>query len=260
MALVTKILEATLTAGQTQVTFTDSDIPNSLIRVFSSNTDVIPLNRTLIGNTLTVTYEAQVANMGVALEIQKQGLEIVDDLTSSDADNALSAKQGKALKTLIDEKTFSLSELDDVEITDIEDDQILAYDELSEKFVNINPASSSINYSTDETEIGTWINGSKLYQKTYSFGALPNNTQKTLSTGFTTSEIKIVDITGISINPETYATFTLPRAWVSASNTRNLIDVICNVADDYYNIRITDAVDYSSYTETYITLRYIKLS
>ena len=34
------------------------------------------------------------------------------------------------------------------------------------------------NYSTTEQEIGTWIDGKKLYRKVIDFGALPNNSTK----------------------------------------------------------------------------------
>lgn len=146
MAVVTKILEQTLTAGQTAVVFTDTDIPNSLIRVFSSNSDVIPVSRILSGSSLTVTYEAQNYNMDVALEIVKQGLDIVDNLTSTDTDKALSAKQGKALKDSLDTLSTTvaglvipedITDLNDIEITDIEDGQVLAWDDVEQKFVNV---------------------------------------------------------------------------------------------------------------------------
>lgn len=100
--VISKILEGTLTAGQTSISFTDSDLPNSLIRVYSSNADIIPVSRTLTGTTLTVVYEAQVNNLGVAVEIVKDGMTINDTLTSDATDEALSAKQGKALKDAID--------------------------------------------------------------------------------------------------------------------------------------------------------------
>lgn len=142
MALVSKILEATLTAGSTMVTFTDTDIPNSLIRVFSSDSDIIPESRVLSGNSLTVTYPAQSNNIGVALEIVKQGLDIVDNVTSEDASKALSAKQGKVLKDAIDSIIIptipeNITDLDDVNVSDIQSGQVLAWNSSTEKFVNV---------------------------------------------------------------------------------------------------------------------------
>lgn len=170
MALVRKILEATIPSGGSSATFTDSDIPNSLIRVYSTNSNIYPQNISLSGNTLTVTYEVVSSALGVAVELVKQGLEIDDNLTSDNTDHALSAKQGKVLKGLIDGLNIpdNISELQDVDITDIEDEQVLAWDETAQKFVNVDQSGgSSINYSTTEHVIGTWYDGSTLYEKTF---------------------------------------------------------------------------------------------
>lgn len=53
--------------------------------------------KTVIGGTLEILDGASVTGMTTAT--------IVDNLTTDDATKALSAKQGKALKTLIDGKT-----------------------------------------------------------------------------------------------------------------------------------------------------------
>lgn len=148
---VTKILEQTLSAGSTSVSFTDSDIPNSLIRVFSSNSDIIPISRTLTGTTLTVTYEAQSSNIDVAVEIVKQGLDIVDNVLSEETDKALSARQGYLLDVAIGDVNDridnliipdNIAELDDVNITSIQNGQILAWDSVTEKFINKTPVTS----------------------------------------------------------------------------------------------------------------------
>ena len=180
MALVSKILESTLTAGSTSVTFTDSDIPNSLIRVFSSNSDVIPESRILSGNTLTVTYAPQNSNMDVALEIVKQGLDIIDNVLSEDTDKALSAKQGYLLSAAIGDVNDRLdalvipediTDLEDVNVTSIQDGQVLAWDEDTSKFVNVTPAQSDgIHYTANEEKIGTFLNVD-LFRKTIDLGS-----------------------------------------------------------------------------------------
>jgi len=159
MALISKILEETLTAGNTSVSFTDTAIPNSLIRVFSNNPDIIPVSRTLSGNTLTVTYEAQSNDLYVALEIVKEGLEVIDNVTSTNTDKALSANQGKVLKDAIDTISGNLTDLsntvdnldipnnitdlDDVNVTSIQDGQVLAWDSDTSKFVNVDQSGGS---------------------------------------------------------------------------------------------------------------------
>lgn len=204
--IVRKILEKTLSAGQTQVSFTDSEIPNSLIRVYSDDANLMPVTMSLSSNTLTITYEAQESNKGIALEMVKSGLEIVDNLDSTDDSAALSAKQGKVLKDLVDNiiPIRSLIGLDDVLVTNLTDGDILKYnaeDEVWENYLlpdvpvylgdlgdvvldtvtagqvltfngaywtNEDSSSGSTSaYSTDERSVGTWIDGRTVYQKSF---------------------------------------------------------------------------------------------
>ena len=201
--LVIKLLEGTLTAGQTSITFTDTDIPNSFIRIGSTKNDLYPSDQTISGNTLTIKYEAQSSNVGVIVELVKAGLEINNTLTSTATDEALSAAQGKALKDLIDGIDVpTLEELTDVNVSDLATDDILIYDGTEEEWINIpmpnipssiddlsnvnilspsdddvltyddgawvnKPAqSSSVNYSTTEQNTGIkWIDGKDIYIK-----------------------------------------------------------------------------------------------
>ena len=202
--LVTKILEGTLSAGQTIITFTDSDIPNSFIRVGSTNPDLFPTEQSISGNVLTIKYEAQSSALGVVVELVKAGMTINDSLTSTATDEALSAAQGKALKDLIDNMPVpSIEELTDVNITDPATDDILIYDGTEEEWVNTSmpnipadiddlqdvvitspsdddvltydngewvnrPAQggAGVNYSTTEQNTGVkWINGKDIYMK-----------------------------------------------------------------------------------------------
>lgn len=203
MALVSKILETTLIAGTSSVTFTDADIPNSLIRVFSSDSNIIPESRTLSGNSLTVTYAPQTVNIGVALEIVKQGLDIIDNVLSTDTDKALSAKQGYLLNAAIGDVSDDLdaltntvnnldipdniTDLDDVNVSSITNGQVLAWDDVLSKFVNITPSQSSgEDYSLDEKIVGKWVNGENLYQKGFYVSALPSSAGViTIATGLT---------------------------------------------------------------------------
>jgi len=47
-------------------------------------------------------------------------------------------------------------------------------------------------YSTDEKMIGQWTDGKPLYAKTFDVGALPNNSYKSVSTGLTNENVKII--------------------------------------------------------------------
>lgn len=187
MALIRKIIESTLIAGQTDITFTDADIPNSLLRVYATLDSLFPISQTITGNSIKITYEAQSSNVGIALEIVKEGLQVIDNLTSDDVDNALSAKQGKQLKTLIDNIVIptvpeNITDLDDVEVTDIENNQVLAWDAINSKFKNVDQSGGGGGgevYSDQETVIGTFtLEGvtKPVYRKVIPFGNLGNNT------------------------------------------------------------------------------------
>lgn len=205
--IVRKILEKTLQSGQTTITFTDSELPNSLIRVYSDDPDLMPVTMSMSGTTLTITYESQGSNKGIAVEMVKSGLEIIDNLTSTDDEAALSAKQGKVLKDLVDGiiPIRNLTALDDVLITNLTDGDILKYDAENEVFknyllpdvpvylgdlgdvvldtvtqgqvltyngaywINEDPTGGGSSvYSTNEQEVGTWIDGRPVYEKTWS--------------------------------------------------------------------------------------------
>lgn len=67
--------------------------------------------------------------------------------------------------------TDEISELQDVELTDLADGEILKYDATAEKWINAEESGQSayivnaVKYSTDEQVIGTWIDGKPLYSK-----------------------------------------------------------------------------------------------
>lgn len=212
MALVRKILEATIPSGGSSAIFTDSDIPNSLIRVYSTNSNIYPQNISLTGNTLTVSYETVTSALGVAVELVKQGLEIDDNLTSDNTDHALSAKQGKVLKGLIDAipaGITELSELDDVEITDIEDGQVLAWDEVEEKFINVDQSGGSdenIIYSYTPVKVGKWLDDRDVYRCVYDLGSdITISNTSFVNTSIDTSsmgiliDVKAIYSTGITV-------------------------------------------------------------
>lgn len=242
--VIRKILETTLTAGSTSVTFTDSDIPLSLIRVYASDPDVLPTERRLSGSTITVSFEARSTNMGVALEIVKAGLNVIDALDSDDTAAALSAKQGKVLKSLIDSFSVpALDDLTDVEVEDLQSDDILIYDSVEGKWINTSLPSvpESINDLTD-VDIDSPTDGQVL---TFNDGVWENTTPSGGgSDEYTTTETQIGTylgaplyrkvITGlnISLNQNAWTTLT----GITIANGKDLVNCVC----------------YGTYTEQYI--------
>lgn len=254
--VVRKIFEGTLVSGTTSIAFTDSDIPNSLIRVYSNDDNLSPVSMNISDNTITITYPQQTTNKSIALEIVKAGLEIIDNVTSTAADKALSANQGKVLKDAIDsivipEVPEKITDLDDVNVTSIQNGQVLEWDSVSEKFVNVTPSSggTSIDYSTTEQVIGKWIDGRDLYQKTVNFGALPNNTYKSTAHGISNLDY-IVSFEGTAKS----TTYSLPIPYLHLTTASYYIEVYFTDT----NIVIGTKSDRSGYDKCYITLRYVK--
>ena len=195
--IISKILESTLEAGSTSVSFNDSDIPNSIISINCTDPELFPSSSSLSGNVLTLTYDAQTTDKYIAVYLIKDGLEIVDNVTSEDSDKALSAKQGKVLKDAIDNINIptELEELSDVAISSIQDGQVLAWNDLLQKFVNVNQSGggSSLVYSEVEQEVGTWLDGRTIYKKSYITTASINITSYNwTSTGISSTGIDMV--------------------------------------------------------------------
>lgn len=268
MALVSKILEGTLVAGSTTVTFTDADLPNSLIRVFSTNANIYPSQISLSGTTLTVRYEEQTSSIGVAVEMIKSGLTVYDDLDSSSSEYALSAAQGKALNDEIGSLAGSTSEafsdaydyIGSMEITDLSDvgfsspsqGQVLGFD--SDLGITNLPAPSALhNYSLTEHIVGTWIDDSAVYEKTFNFGALPNATTKTLAHNISNLGY-VISAIAFTVNTGTGNRFPVP--FVNDSNVSSQIVLMINDTD----ITIRTGVNRSDHDVCYITISYTKSS
>lgn len=108
------------------------------------------------------------------------------------------------------------------------------------------------HYSTNEEVIGTWIDGSTLYRKTFDIGNLLNNGTKTVAHGI--SNLKYV----VNWSGTCYSTADagycrpIPLSDTTATNTIRL-----DVGDG--NINIKTASDWSAY-KAFVTLEYTKTS
>lgn len=107
----------------------------------------------------------------------------------------------------------------------------------------------SMVFSLDETEAGTWIDGSTLYKKTIDCGALPDSTLKQVAHGISNIG-QVVSISGTSQN-STSGT-KIPMPYVGRDN-----DPIGIYADGT-NVNIRTWNNVTAYNVTYITLYYTK--
>lgn len=105
-------------------------------------------------------------------------------------------------------------------------------------------------YSETEIDTGTkWIDGSTIYKKTISIGALPNSASKNVSHGITGLKF-LVSISGITYNPTAKYFFPLPF-----SETENSpISIQVNLT----NVIISTHLDRRAFTIGYVTMLYTK--
>lgn len=107
------------------------------------------------------------------------------------------------------------------------------------------------DYSLDETWVGYWIDGSKLYQKTINFGAMPNATEKVVAHGISNID-KAISISGFYYSSSMNGA-PLPFVHSSLISSQTAIYV------DTTNVHLIVGTDRSSYN-AYITLQYTKTS
>ena len=111
-----------------------------------------------------------------------------------------------------------------------------------------------ISYSLTEHAVGTWIDGSTVYEKTIDFGALPNATTKYVAHGITNLKV-IVAIKGVAMTKldGTGRTMHLPASDPTALKNA----VSCGILEDGRVVIVTDS-DRRNYVYTYVTLQYTK--
>ena len=107
------------------------------------------------------------------------------------------------------------------------------------------------NYSTTEHEIGTWIDGSTLYEKTVNIGTMPNATYKNTNHGVSNMG-SVVSVIGTMIRTSDNVCKPLPFGLTSSNNFVS-VEVTPSV------VYVSTGTDYSAYNG-YITIRYTKTS
>lgn len=111
-------------------------------------------------------------------------------------------------------------------------------------------------YTTDESEIGKWIDGSTIYRRVYNLGSLPDQDTILLSTPEMPNSCNVIKIYGYALRPGV-ETLPIPFAWGSTTNIDNYIGAFY----DYANKRIFFRTNkwLSLYTG-YIIIEYTKTS
>lgn len=106
-------------------------------------------------------------------------------------------------------------------------------------------------YSTEEREIGCWTDGKPLYQKTINFGALPNNTSKSVAHNISNLGY-IVNTQCVAENPTSHIYLPIPFSHRSAIGNQIQLEVSST------DVSIYTALDRTPFSNCYITLQYTK--
>lgn len=109
---------------------------------------------------------------------------------------------------------------------------------------------ASVDYSTDEHAIGTWIDGSTLYEKTVDIGNLPSATTKTVAHGIANFGT-LIKLEGVGIK----GTSRLPLPYVTGS-----INDCIAMQIEGNNINIACSNTWPGTYVGYVTIRYTKTS
>ena len=216
------------------------------------------------GSTVTVT------------QIQATGTKIAT-ITVDSVDTDLYAPQGGGSggHTILDDEGTSLTQRDDLQFKGAysEDDStndktvvnvartmtLAEFEQLTDDekagFINVKDETSGsddkfqpVIYSEEEREIGVWIDGKPLYEKTIDFGALPNTTTKSVNHNISNID-KVAFLNGVAYKLGDI----IPIPFSHSSNVSNQPQL--SIGDTTVNIRTAN--DQSDRTG-YITVRYTK--
>ena len=246
-----------------QVTYDDLRLVYALVDEDIDVSDIVP----------QTTTQAKILDMvkaggilsGTPLSMQNEG----DYYKKSEIDNFLLNKvdtvEGKQLSTedfTTDEKTklASLQNYDDGAIQEhirntnahlTVDDRI--------KINNIKDG-TNVSYSTEEKEIGTWVDGNKLYEKTIVYNeALPNadvDNPQFLDFDFDMTDVNLI-IRQEGIIRSNSGVNTLPYVSFASSQGKTYVANL-TISGSNNKIRLYTTMNLSTYTSLFITVRYTK--
>ena len=171
------------------------------------------------------------------------------------------ASSGNALAYLIDNVTMIFAPTNQTHSLLLKKGQILTIGEastysVSYKIYGIQQGSNVVkyNYSTEEQIVGTWIDGSTLYQKTIDFGNLPATTLKSVNTDVNNIGL-VTKVNGFAYSSG--ATINIPYIESNNTSAKQTIDIWHNKSTNKVDINTNfDASGFYGY----VTIQYTKSS
>ena len=119
---------------------------------------------------------------------------------------------------------------------------------------------TNVSYSTEEQEIGEWVDGSKIYEKTITYNeALPNadvDNPQFLDFDFDMTDVNLI-IKQEGIIRSNLGVNTLPYVSFASSQGKTYVANL-TISESNNKIRLYTTMNLSTYTSLFITVRYTK--
>lgn len=116
---------------------------------------------------------------------------------------------------------------------------------------SIRAVEDKLTYSTEEKQIGYWIDGKPLYRKVLNVGALLDTANKSIPINVSDLD-KIINMYGYSYNGSVF----IPLPYPHTTSLSSQITISFNVDTNY--LIVGTGSDRTAFTETYVTIEYTK--
>ena len=197
--------------------------------------------QTTVGSTATQTIAHGVSNIGFAM-VKDAILLNSGSYYDIDIDNHFSECSIDGMNLTIKKPTASSYSGNDIWF-------VIKYTKSTDTAIKMG---RETDYSEDEQIIGTWIDGKPLYQKTINSGAIPNNTNKTIELDIPNIG-RVLNIFGYAyVGTGTASPRSIHLPFISSAGH---IDIEIRNGN---NLFISDNANFSVFTESYITIQYLK--
>lgn len=152
----------------------------------------------------------------------------------------------------------SLDALNDVDIDTqtLTNGQGIVYDATSQKWKNGSVSGGGHTYSTTEQVVGTWIDGSPVYEKTQYISALPSSVGDWVNYPHGISNFdRLISVSATAYNANIPQQLNIPHVSATTGAFPSAPQITISVSDT--NIAFIVGQDRSSW-EAYVTIRYTK--
>lgn len=143
----------------------------------------------------------------------------------------------------------TFADLEDVDLSNLQDGQVPKYNSSTQKWENANESGGSgHNYSTTEKAVGTWIDGKTIYEKTWDVGSVTLN-----GSSFT-------DVTDISASNMETIVNVVGACDTNSGGTISWSGMCAYIPTNAQYVKMLSYRNSGTSTVRYITLQYTKIT